>query len=155
MYVYRISQTKYANSLQAPGIYGRWNSEGQRIIYTAGSVALACLENVVHRSGAALSSGKFSIAIIAIEKDVSIGEFSINKLTKLSADWYKVENYPITQQIGDRWLADQSSALLKIPSAIIEHEYNYLINPNHPHFSKIKISSVEPFKFDPRLKSNL
>lgn len=123
------------------------------MLYAAGSVALACLENVVHRSGAALSSGDFSIATIHIE-DVFIGEYPIAELINRSPNWYAVENYYVTQEIGNKWLESGNSAVLKVPSAIIDLEYNYLLNTDHPDFSKIKIIGVNPFKFDPRLKSS-
>lgn len=153
MYVYRICKTKFAYHLLPSGIYGRWNSEGQRMIYAAGSVALACLENVVHRSGAALASGEFSIAMIHIEEEVSVEELSVVELIKSSPTWYLVGSYHLSQGIGDKWLSKQTSAVLKVPSAIIDLEYNYLFNPLHPDFSKIKVIEVNPFKFDSRLKS--
>jgi RES domain-containing protein len=154
MFVYRISQTKYANSFKSPGIDARWNSYGKEVIYTAGSVALACLENLAHKSGAALSAGNFSIAIIDIDPGVSIKETTIEQLKNLNTEWYKVENYAITQSIGDEWLASMETAVMKVPSAIIELEFNYLLNPSHPEFFNIKIASVSKFAFDPRLKSN-
>ena len=51
MEIYRICLAKYASELVASGNPGRWNLRGQLVIYAAGSRALACLENVVHRSG--------------------------------------------------------------------------------------------------------
>ena len=122
------------------------------MLYAAGSVALACLENVVHRSGAALSSGNFSISVIDIG-DIFIKEQSITELVNLSSNWYAVDNYFLTQKIGDKWLESGDSAVLQIPSAIIDLEFNYLLNPDHPDFSQIRIVNVNPFKFDPRLKS--
>ena len=79
---------------------------------------------------------------------------TITKLAKLNANWHKVINYPITQLLGDTWLRKMETAVLKVPSAIIDMEYNYLLNPAHPDFEKIKISSVSKFTFDPRLKAH-
>lgn len=118
------------------------------MLYAAGSVALACLENVVHRSGAALSSGDFSISVIDIA-DIFIKEQSITELINLSSNWCAVDNYFLTQKIGDKWLESGDSAVLQIPSAIIDLEFNYLLNPDHPDFSKIRIVSVNPFKLIP------
>ena len=39
---------------------------------------------------------------------------------------------------------------MRVPSAIIQHEYNYLINPSHSLFSEITLKSVNPFSFDKR-----
>jgi RES domain-containing protein len=154
MFVYRISQTKYAGSLSAPGIDARWNSLGQKVIYTAGSAALACLENLAHKSGTTLSSGNFSMSIIEIEDSIKIGEITVLELKSLNKEWFKVENYPLTQKLGDSWVSKLESAVLKVPSAIIELEFNYLLNPLHSEFSKIKIVDINKFTFDPRLKTN-
>lgn len=153
MQVYRISQTRYASVLTASGSYGRWNSEGQMMIYCAGSVALACLENLAHRSGASLAAGDFSLAIISIPDDLKIAEITLKELVNLKNDWHTVPNYTLTQRMGDNWLVEHNTALLKIPSAIIDFEYNYLLNPNHADFAKIKPVVIQKFTFDPRLKT--
>jgi len=155
MLVYRISQTKYANSLTASGIDGRWNPLHQKMIYTAGSVALACLENLAHRSGTSLAAGNFSLAIIEVEDALKIEEVKIGDLIDLNPQWHLVDNYNFTQKLGNDWLNAGSSAILKVPSAIIDLEYNYLLNPNHASFTGIKIVLVERFNFDVRLKGNL
>ncbi|RKD19571.1 hypothetical protein BCY91_13305 [Pelobium manganitolerans] len=155
MQVYRISQTKFASTLHAPGFAGRWNTENQKIIYTAGSASLACLEVLAHKTGAALSSGNFSMAVIEVPDEAIVKEIPLAVLNRINAAWFKVANYPITQSIGDKWLADVSTLLLKVPSAIVDREYNYLINPLHSSFSAIKILDVVPFNFDSRLKMDL
>lgn len=154
MLVYRISQSKYSNSLSAPGIAARWNSAGQRIIYTGGSLALSCLEMLAHKNGSSLTSGDFSVSIIKIQDSVIISEISSKELQRLNDQWNKIDNYLITQEIGDKWLSDFETAVLRVPSAIIDLEYNYLINPNHPEFSKVEIASISKFTFDSRLKAN-
>lgn len=153
MLVYRISQTKYAHQLSAPGIAARWNSEGLKMIYTAGSVALACLENLAHRSGAAITAGNFSIAIIDINDNLETESISNADLMNINPQWNQVDHYPITQKLGKDWLNSGKSAVLKVPSAIIDLEFNYLINPNHRDFAKIKIVEISRFTFDPRLKA--
>lgn len=153
MRVYRISQTKYSHDRKGSGIDGRWNSLGQYVIYTGGSLALSCLEKLVHSVGTSLYSGNFSVVIIDIPDNLPVAEITAKQLIKLDANWHKVINYPITQQLGDNWLAKMETAVLKVPSAIIDLEYNYLLNPNHPDFDKIKIIDVNVFSFDPRLKA--
>lgn len=155
MLVYRISQTKYANSLTASGIDGRWNQINQKMIYTAGSVALACLENLAHRSGTSLAAGNFSLAIIEVEDGLKIEEVKIGDLASVNPNWHLVDHYNLTQKLGSDWLNAGSSAVLKVPSAIIDLEYNYLINPNDASFTGIKIVSVDRFTFDGRLKGNV
>lgn len=123
------------------------------MIYTAGSVALACLENLAHRSGTSLISGNFSIAIISIADEIKIENISNTDLVTINSNWTWVDNYPITQKIGNNWLNSGKSAVLKVPSAIIDLEYNYLLNPNHNDFAKIKVVEINRFAFDPRLKA--
>lgn len=152
MKVYRISQTKYSNSLVAPGFAGRWNSEGEGMIYTGGSASLSCLEILAHKSGAALNSGKFSLAVVDIPDTILISEIELRQLQQLNTDWYQVLHYPITQKLGNQWVSEMKSPVLKVPSAIVDREYNYLLNPLHPKFYKIKVIDVVSFNFDNRLK---
>lgn len=152
MIVYRISKSKYANSLNASGIYGRWNSEGKKVIYTGGSAALSSLEVAVHRSGASLTSGDYSIISINIPDKLKIEEVYLKDLTSINPEWSDPSNCLMTQHWGDTWLEGLTSVVLKVPSAIIPMEFNYLLNVEHPDFSQITISTISPFAFDPRLK---
>lgn len=152
MKVYRIGQTKYANDRKGSGVDGRWNSAGQYVIYTGGSLALSCLEKLAHTSGTSLYAGNFSVTVYQVPEKLRITEITLNQLQKQNAEWYSVLNYPLTQAIGDGWLQRRDTAVLKVPSAIIDLEYNFLFNPAHPEFNKIKILEVRPFSFDKRLK---
>ena len=153
MFVYRISQTKYAHLLTSHGYPGRWNSNGQHVLYTGGSAALSCLEVAVHKSGASLLSGNFSMTTFKIPQSMLIEEIRMADLTPKADDWFTVGNYHLTQGIGDKWLQSQTSAVLKVPSAIIQNEFNYLLNVNHSDFGRIKIVTISKFAFDPRLKT--
>lgn len=148
MHIYRIALAKYAHSLIASGRIARWNPNDVFMIYTASSRSLACLENVVHRSQLGLNN-LFSVMTINVPDDLKI-----DKLTEkdLPGDWRIFEHQAVTQRIGAEWIAKGASPLLQVPSAIIAGEANYLINPAHADFGKIKLESVEPFVFDPRIK---
>ncbi len=72
--------------------------------------------------------------------------------TDLPRDW---RTYPPPQalaDLGSRWAAARASAVLGVPSALISQELNFLLNPLHPHFKRIRIGRPEPFSFDPRLR---
>lgn len=148
MIVYRITLIKFADKLSASGNPARWNSGDIKMIYTAGTRALACLENIVHRSSLGLLE-KFRIMMIEIPDDIVVKEI---KPSTLSDDWHKFDNYPETQRIGDQWIKRVESAVLKVPSAIIPEEFNYLINPLHKDFDRIKYLRNDPFTFDSRIK---
>jgi RES domain-containing protein len=153
MNTYRIGQTKYARDRNGSGIDGRWNFKGEYVIYTAGTLALACLEKLAHTSGTSIYSGDFSVTAFEIPPGVKIAEISIAEILKQNSSWQHVINYPITQQMGSDWLRKQGTAVLKVPSAIIDLEHNYLFNPSHPDFAKMKITNVRKFNFDDRLKA--
>ena len=148
MLVYRITLEKYAHCLIASGNPARWNSKDVKMIYTASTRALACLENVVHRSALGLQQ---NFRTMVIEIPDHLFSTVIDK-EELPANWHLFQNYPLTQTMGDSWIQKAETAVLKIPSAIIAEESNYLLNPAHEDFKKIELVRTEPFDFDPRIK---
>lgn len=148
MQVFRIGLAKYTHTLAASGRAARWNPNDVEMIYTAGSRSLACLENVVHRNQIGLNQ-LFKVMTIEIPDDLYI--LSIEQ-KKLQPDWTEFHNMPVTQKLGEEWVKAGKSAVLKVPSAIISAEYNYLINPLHPDFKFIKLLKSEIFIFDKRIK---
>ena len=90
MLVYRICLAEYANELKAYGNASRWNSKGNFVIYAAANRALACLENVVHRSSEGLSH-LFKVMVIEIEDTVAVSDLSVSSL---ETDWHKRVSYP-------------------------------------------------------------
>jgi RES domain-containing protein len=146
MTVFRITTNQWSNSLTASGYPARWNSRGNMMVYTAESRSLACLENLVHRSGEG-NNALYKVMLIDIPATIEIETLEISSLR---ADWYTTDNYRYCQEIGNNWLNDQRFAVLKIPSVIIKKENNYLLNPHHPDFKKIKLSGNEEFDFDKR-----
>ncbi len=149
MLVYRITKAQYADRLTASGGAARWNSRGQFVIYTAASRALACLENVVHRSGEGLNE-LFRVMVIDIPDTVAIETVEPDTLP---ADWADFQQYGMCQLRGSDWLMQGKSAVLRVPSAIVPGECNYLLSPAHPDFSQIRLTATEPFRFDPRIKA--
>lgn len=69
----------------------------------------------------------------------------------LPAGWRAYPAPPELQLIGNMWAASQETAVLRVPSAVIPSELNYLLNPNHPDFGSITIGTPEPFELDLRL----
>lgn len=148
MLVFRITLKKYSDSLFASGRAARWNNNDVKIIYTANSRALACLENVVHRSKLGLSAN-FCVLEIDIPTSLSVQNIFLENLPK---NWDQFENMHFTQALGDEWIEKGETAVLKVPSSIVHEEFNYLLNPNHSDFHKIKLLAVKPFLFDDRIK---
>jgi RES domain-containing protein len=124
---------------------GRWNSRGTRMIYTSATLSLAALKNLVHLTPPVF----FKYAAIPVEFDEALIETL--PASALPVDWTAEPPSPSTQLIGDRWVKEARSAVLKIPSVIIHSEPNYLLNPAHRTFKKIRLGKAIPFAFDPRL----
>jgi RES domain-containing protein len=147
MEVFRITHSKWAGVLQGSGKEARWNSNGIFICYSGSSRALSCLEMLVHLTGEQIKSD-FGLTIIDIPAAIEIERAGIFR----NEDWAEFENYYQSQEVGDEWAKSLRTCVLRVPSAIIKNEYNYLINPQHPDFSLIKILKIEDFDFDMRLK---
>ncbi len=69
----------------------------------------------------------------------------------LPARWRRFPSPPENQAIGDRWVAEGRSLILRVPSVIVPAAANFLINPSHPEFGKVAVGRPERFAFDPRL----
>lgn len=148
MEIYRITRAVYADRLVASGGVARWNARGRFVIYTAGSRALACLENVVHRSGEGLQD-LFRVMVIHVPDDLPVQTIA---LADLPEQWADYQNFDLCQQRGEAWLQESRTAVLRVPSVIVPQEWNYLLNPAHPDFARIQFLRTEPFLFDPRIK---
>ena len=123
---------------------GRWNSAGTRVVYVSSTKSLAALETLVHLKLQVISK----YLAIPLRFDDALVETFLT--ATLPVGWDAEPPSLISQQIGDVWVKTARSALLALPS-VITGETNYLINPAHPSFAKIKIGKPEPFTFDPRL----
>ena len=124
---------------------GRWNSPGTPVVYTSGTLALAALETLVHLNP------PVRLEYVAIPLDFDDAWVQKLKLSDLPADWMEEPPPPSTQLLGDRWVKQARSAILELPSAIVRIEPNYLLNPAHPDFRKVRIGKAMPFAFDSRL----
>ena len=127
---------------------GRWNRKGVHMIYTAGSIALAALEIVVHLPETAILYNQY-VRIPVQFDSLQVIELPMSDLPE---NWNEHPPSESTQQIGTSWAIEKKSLVLKVPSSVIPEEYNFLINPLHPDVFHLKIGKAEPFKFDSRIK---
>ncbi|GAB2764090.1 RES family NAD+ phosphorylase [Salinimicrobium soli] len=150
MKVYRLSRRKHAETLSGKGaaiVGGRWNSKGTEIIYTAQSRALALAEVAVHLSLATLPTD-FVMVEIEIPDELEIEKIAAEDFP---ARWNAFPYNLQTQHFGDDFSSTSKKAILRVPSAVVPGDFNYLINPRHQDFSKIRILGTEQFLLDNRL----
>jgi len=154
MRVFRVEREKYLKTTlsdigasMAKGY--RWNSLNTRLVYTSESQALATLEVSFHLDlSEDLPRDRYYVEI-EIPTDLTILEVDIKDLP---IDWDGKPPTLNTQTIGDDFVFQNEAAILKVPSSIVQQEFNYLINPNHPDAKKIKVISKTLMKFDQQLK---
>jgi RES domain-containing protein len=150
MIVYRITNSLYSDDLSGTGakLFGaRWNSKGTPMLYTAGHISLAVLELLVHSS---FKNFSIDLDLIDIQLPANIEPAEIS-VKKLKSKWEYDQDY--TRFIGDEFIRNKQDLLLKVPSAIIREESNYLVNPLHADFKKVKVRETRSFKPDERFFS--
>jgi RES domain-containing protein len=125
---------------------GRWNSKAIGIIYTSASVSLAILEILVHLKTHQILEA-YWLGEIAFDEAL----VEVLPASKLPANWRKDPAPASLRILGDEWVLSDSSVVLRVPSAIIDSEWNYLLNPAHPDFAKCVPKKAKPFRFDSRL----
>jgi RES domain-containing protein len=147
---WRIVRTARINSAftgEGGRVYGgRWNSRGTAVVYVSEHESLAALELFVH-----------TMPLAPTERYLSFRLEWGDKLT----EYFPLENLPPhwnmepptfeTMQIGDDWVRRRISVALAVPSVLSTSEKNFLLNPRHSDFKKIKISEPIEYRFDPRL----
>ena len=149
--LWRIFKRKYADTAfsgeGARRVGGRWNSRGQGMVYTSGTLSLAALEVFVHIEVEDVAT-MLAWMWVDVPTEVEIDRLEI---AQLPIDWRNIPAPSALAEIGDRWFRAGATVILAVPSVVIPIEYNYLINPSHPDFAKLTIESPQPFELDPRL----
>jgi len=149
MILYRIGDCNYINDLTGTGTRlfgGRWSSKGKPGIYLASSRALAVLEVLVHLQPLMIPDN-YCLAEIEVP-DNNIEQAGINHLP---SNWNHVSPPAEIKKISDDFLLAKKHLALQLPSAVVQAEFNFLINPLHKDMRKVKIIKQDPFSFDERL----
>ncbi len=126
---------------------GRWNHTGTSVVYTSGSLSLAVLELFVH-----VDIDTAPGDLVAIQVDIpDTLTIETVKIERLPRDWRRYPGPEALKDIGTAWASKASTAILAVPSAVIPEERNYLLNPAHRHFKRIRLRKPAAFRFDPRM----
>lgn len=148
MIVWRISNHRDLSGTGGLRASARWHHAGAPIVYTASSPASAMLEAMVNLELNELTQLPDAYQLLQIDVPESLTVPELNE-DELPADWQAKMN--ATRDFGDRWLRGLSSVMLAVPSAIVPHTQNYLLNPAHREAKKIKVVAQGSYPFDLRL----
>jgi RES domain-containing protein len=153
--VWRIATdtaTYQADDLSGAGAIatgGRWNEPGISLVYTSETRALACLETVVHLNAGGLPFNRYLVEI-TIPDDVW-AKAQVETPSGLGVGWDAEPAGQVSIQFGTTWVRSGRSALLVIPSVIVQEERNVLINPAHADSARIAAVKQRRWLYDPRL----
>ena len=150
MLVYRIARTEHIRDLTGTGarLYGgRWNHSGTALIYASETRSLATVEFLVHVSPPHAPTD-LSMATIEIPDDLVPEEVAASSLPR---NWRDFPAPLELAELGTSWARAHRNLLLRVPSAVVEHEYNILINPSHADMSRVALVKVESYTLDKRL----
>lgn len=150
MRLYRLARTAFAADLSGRGAEiagGRWNSKGVAMLYTSNSRALCTTEIAVHTPLGIIPKDYLLITLEVPDrlKLALLGE------EDLPPHWNSFPHQNSTQMIGDAFIRAGRHVGMQVPSAVVQGEFNYVFNPQHPDFGQVKITGSEPFRFDERL----
>lgn len=143
-----LTRSKASDAFSGEGglhVAGRWNSLGTRLVYTSASAALACLETLVHMQKLRAPEERWLFAI-------DVPDQLVEELRPLPGAWNAEPVSAAALAAGDRWVTEQRSIALLVPSVIVPMEMNALINPRHPEFRLEWVRKPLRFRYDPRLK---
>ncbi len=148
---WRITKRKHARDAftgeGAREFGGRWNNPGTAVVYTAQSQSLAALEMLVH-----LDSSELLQKYVLIGVEFDQGWIRSVELSELPRHWTSDPPPPEVRSLGDDWVRAGSSAVFQVPSALVPGENNFLLNPEHKDFARLRFGKPLAFRFDPRLR---
>lgn len=150
IHAWQVTKTRNAGSAftgEGARLFGsRWSSPGFPVVFASQSLALAALEVLVHLGSEAPLSAYSCFDLAIPERLVEVLDPS-----RLPANWRTSPAPADLQAIGNRWLTAGRSAVLRVPSALVPGEDNFLLNPLHPAFKQIRIGPSQEHFFDLRL----
>ena len=143
MQLWRLYREAHGPGLDGMGglhAAGRWHEIGTRVVYFGATAAIVVLEKLAHIDPAVLPS---DLVLARFEADVSVED--------MQAEAVDVNDLERTRARGQRFFADRKACVLRVRSAVLPEEHNFVLNPLHPEAGKIRAVEVRPFSFDGRL----
>lgn len=150
MIVWRVVSRRYAASAfdgaGARRSGGRFNSPGVPVVYTSDTLALAVFEVAVH-----LPSYRALLGRVAFRVEVPDRFVEVLDEAALPPDWRSTPPSRSTQALGDAWVRGARSVALHLPSVLLPHHANVVLNPAHPDWPAVRVGAPEPVPIDSRL----
>jgi RES domain-containing protein len=149
MRVWRITRASHAHfDGEGARRYGsRWTPRGVPVVFTSATLSLAALERFVHTDADLELLDLISIPV-DITDDLAIESVDVQQLPD---DWRAFPPPSRLSVLGERWSHASRTAVLSVPSVVIPHERNFILNPRHRDFSRLIVGRREAFVFDPRM----
>ncbi|MBI5488574.1 MAG: RES domain-containing protein [Deltaproteobacteria bacterium] len=148
---WRIVKTRHAAdafSGEGARLYGgRWNHRGTSVVYAADSLALAALEQFMHLAGKHVAI-RFVCFRIDVPDAVNVDVLPRGSLPR---NWRREPAPDETKDLGTAWVRRGAAAVLRVPSVVVPVEHDFVLNPGHPDFTRLRLSKPQPFTFDPRM----
>lgn len=127
---------------------GRWNPKNIPAVYGSEHLSLAVLEFRVNQ---ATYDPKDGYVYFLFEFDEAL----VEAVTDPPEGWRERFSHDgsktAAQAFGEDWFLENRSAVLSVPSAVLETERNFVLNTRHPDFPKIRIGPQLKLNLDPRL----
>jgi RES domain-containing protein len=131
---------------------GRWNDDGQSVLYAAPTIAIAVLETAAHVDDAGLPLNRY---LVKIEVPAALwAAKTVTEVSKLPIGWDAIPAGRVSVQAGADWLRAESSLILLVPSVIVPEEQAALINPLHPDAKKLSATIVRKFEYNRLFRKN-
>jgi RES domain-containing protein len=147
MRLYRLCRALYSklDGVGAMRYGGRWNSPGIAVVYAASSLSLAILETRVHLT-------RMPVDYVKLEIEIPDTTFHPHEVTvaSLPPGWRTELDY--TRSVGDALLRANPLTPIKVPSVVVDTEWNVLFSPDYAA-AHASIIGIVPIDIDPRLWS--
>lgn len=148
--LWRLTPAYHApKAMSGDGAYrrgGRWNPPGIRVVYCAESRSLAVIEVLANIKQPSFL-GDQAWVLIPVEVTADL----VERPARVPESWRSMPYGTASQAFGAEWVQAQRSAALRVPSVVVPGEFNYLLNPAHPDYRRIRVGKAESFAFDPRI----
>ena len=144
MILWRVSNYATLDGTGGLLVSGRWHTKGRPVVYCTLNPSTALLETLVHMEIDSEDRPE-RFQVLKIEGPDTVSQ---ERIKALPSDW--ADDLGVTQSLGDKWLSEERSLLLAVPSVLVPETWNVLMNPRHLEANQLKIALTYDHAFDVR-----